>query len=290
MESRYARYAERRRHACRAARDYEPAWQTVLYQSGHWFCPPTRLGFSTMLPGVRHRLQSAQTKYGSTVAVAQLSNGLRQSSQLLATELFSALRVSGGAAKSIVFSDSRQDAARAALDIERRHHQDTRRQLLVESLRAVAAARPSSQQLRDMEVQLQQAVEARNFAEAGRLGQDIARAQQAVDASRVALSEVIEPIVSAGATSSEAICGVMSNWAYIPRTLPASSSLPRSLGTNGLFLQARAESRSGLPIAKAGRPGRREHTFVMSSVRWYTKSYSPRLTLLLKRQASGTLQ
>lgn len=135
---------------------------------------------------------------GAQSPLRSFRTGFAKSSQLLATELFSALRVSGGAAKSIVFSDSRQDAARAALDIERRHHQDTRRQLLVESLRAVAAARPSSQQLRDMEVQLQQAVEARNFAEAGRLGQDIARAQQAVDASRVALSEVIEPIVSAG--------------------------------------------------------------------------------------------
>ncbi len=135
---------------------------------------------------------------GAQSPLRSFRTGFAKSSQLLATELFSALRAGGGTAKSIVFSDSRQDAARAALDIERRHHQDTRRQLLVESLRAVAAARPSSQQLRDMEAQLQRAVEARDFAEAGRLGQEIARAEKASDASRVPLSEVIEPIVSTG--------------------------------------------------------------------------------------------
>ena len=65
--------------------------------------------------------------------------GFARSSQLVATEVFELLHAGGEAAKAVVFSDSRQDASRAALDIERRHHQDSRRQMLVVALREVAA-------------------------------------------------------------------------------------------------------------------------------------------------------
>jgi hypothetical protein len=57
-------------------------------------------------------------------------------------QLFSALRVHGGeAVKLVSFSDSRQDAANAALDIESRHHEDVRRETLVQSLRALLESR-----------------------------------------------------------------------------------------------------------------------------------------------------
>ena len=62
--------------------------------------------------------------------------GFAKTTQLLASELFDAIRLSAPdeAPKLVSFSDSRQDAARAALDIERRHHQDVRRELLVRAL------------------------------------------------------------------------------------------------------------------------------------------------------------
>ena len=41
----------------------------------------------------------------------------------------------------VSFSDSRQDAARAALDIERNHHQDLRRELLVSNLHEALRSR-----------------------------------------------------------------------------------------------------------------------------------------------------
>jgi DEAD/DEAH box helicase domain-containing protein len=68
--------------------------------------------------------------------------GFAKTTQLLATELFDLLRVRQHEPKLVSFSDSRQDAAKAALDIERRHHEDLRREVVVESLRAVAKARP----------------------------------------------------------------------------------------------------------------------------------------------------
>lgn len=62
--------------------------------------------------------------------------GFAKTTQLLATELFDAQRVANPIedAKLVSFADSRQDAARAALDIERHHHQDLRRELLVANL------------------------------------------------------------------------------------------------------------------------------------------------------------
>lgn len=71
--------------------------------------------------------------------------GFAKTTQLLATELFDAQRVANPSAdpKLVSFSDSRQDAAKGALDIERNHHQDLRRELLVLSLMSAKALRRS---------------------------------------------------------------------------------------------------------------------------------------------------
>lgn len=57
--------------------------------------------------------------------------GVSKASQLVATELFELLHAVGTEAKSIVFSDSRQDAANQSLEIERLHLRDLRREILV---------------------------------------------------------------------------------------------------------------------------------------------------------------
>ena len=100
-------------------------------------CPACGTDYSRRTKGRRSPVRSFRTGFG-------------KSSQLVATEVFELLKASGGAAKAVVFSDSRQDAARAALDIEGRHHQDLRRQLLSEIVRdnAVAAeAGPTKEEL-----------------------------------------------------------------------------------------------------------------------------------------------
>ena len=83
--------------------------------------------------------------------IRSFRTGFGKTSQLVATELFESLHLSGAVPKAVVFSDSRQDAANAALDIERRHHQDMRRQVLVEVARAKAVnggARRSEAEIR----------------------------------------------------------------------------------------------------------------------------------------------
>lgn len=61
--------------------------------------------------------------------------GVGKASQMVATELFELLHAIGAQAKSIVFSDSRQDAANQSLEIERLHLRDLRREILVTAAR-----------------------------------------------------------------------------------------------------------------------------------------------------------
>jgi Lhr-like helicase len=122
--------------------------------------------------------------------------GFAKSSQLVATEVFELLNLTGAQPKAVVFSDSRQDASRAALDIERRHHQDSRRQLLLETLQRISAAP------RDSEASLRQ-----KRREAEDTGDDdtvidltnrIKTLKQLGDIDRVPLRAVVETAPIAG--------------------------------------------------------------------------------------------
>ncbi|CAM4180018.1 DEAD/DEAH box helicase [Roseateles saccharophilus] len=120
--------------------------------------------------------------------------GFAKASQLLATELFSLLHVTGSAAKSIVFSDSRQDAARAALDIERRHHQDMRRQLLVSEIRNVSLARGEQlARLDEMQAEVDRLWASGKRKQAMDLQDRVDQLKAAGDGSRVPLSDLLEP-------------------------------------------------------------------------------------------------
>lgn len=61
--------------------------------------------------------------------------GVTKTSQLVATELFELLHAIGAEPKGIAFSDSRQDAANQALEIETLHLRDLRREILVAASR-----------------------------------------------------------------------------------------------------------------------------------------------------------
>lgn len=73
----------------------------------------------------------------SRTPIRAFRTGVTKSSQLVATELFELLHAIGAEAKSIVFSDSRQDAASMALEIERLHLRDLRREILVAAARTM---------------------------------------------------------------------------------------------------------------------------------------------------------
>lgn len=125
--------------------------------------------------------------------------GFGKTSQLVATEVFEILRASGASPKAIVFSDSRQDAANTALNIERRHHQDLRRQLLVEAARRFRTERDQGPTREELQAELKSRVDANDWDGVNAINARLQALTQGGDDRRVPLSALIErPIAAAG--------------------------------------------------------------------------------------------
>ncbi len=134
--------------------------------------------------------------------IRNFRTGFAKSSQLVATEVFELLHAGGDIAKAIVFSDSRQDASRTALDIERRHHQDSRRQLLLEALRERQAMPHLSEA--DLKAARLEATLRDDEPEMARLNQLLIEARRQGDTDRIPLASVVESLPSEGAPRREA--------------------------------------------------------------------------------------
>jgi hypothetical protein len=122
--------------------------------------------------------------------IRSFRTGFAKSSQLVATELFAALHASGTAPKAVVFSDSRQEASRAALDIERRHHQDARRQILLETVRDFA--RSAGGRRNGLTVAIKAAMDESDFETVSKLSAELSAIGTDVDKDRVPLRAVVE--------------------------------------------------------------------------------------------------
>lgn len=171
---------------------------------GRLFCLPPKLGNNLKAPGsagpkccpacgIDYSGRSAKFRQSP---IRSFRTGFAKSSQLVATELFSVLHASGDLAKAVVFSDSRQDASRAALDIERRHHQDSRRQLLIERLEAFAADVPAERAA--LQTRLNEAAAKMDHAEMSMILARLTSLPQNGDGGRVPLSGVVETPVRTG--------------------------------------------------------------------------------------------
>jgi DEAD/DEAH box helicase domain-containing protein len=116
--------------------------------------------------------------------VRHFRTGFAKTTQLLASELFGVLqtRQDENSAKLVSFSDSRQEAANAALDIESRHHEDVRREALIKALRIVASQRRP----RDVLEKERQATKQR-LIEAVTGDDEVARTKAAADLERIEL-------------------------------------------------------------------------------------------------------
>src|SRR5258708_26187300 len=125
--------------------------------------------------------------------------GFAKTTQLLATEVFEVLGKTSDNPKLVSFSDSRQDAAKAALDIERRHHEDLSRQILVETIIDVAKARPTMEALRSAEEKTKKAVfdADPNDPTADELTVELKRLRQLIRSASdpsIQLSEIVETL------------------------------------------------------------------------------------------------
>jgi DEAD/DEAH box helicase domain-containing protein len=91
--------------------------------------------------------------------IRNFRTGFAKTTQLLASELMGELVSESedkSDAKLVSFSDSRQDAATAALDLERRHHEDLRREVLAAALMETVANRPTGDQIDEQILALEQ--------------------------------------------------------------------------------------------------------------------------------------
>lgn len=135
---------------------------------------------------------SARRK-GRLSPIRNFRAGFAKTTQLLATELFDLLRLDQDDPKLVSFSDSRQDAAKAALDIERRHYEDLVREILVERLQELRDGRPTpasaAEELERIQAAMAKAMQEADF---GKL------AELSVQASALSAT------ASAGASADEA--------------------------------------------------------------------------------------
>ncbi|MBB4362190.1 Lhr-like helicase [Bradyrhizobium sp. CIR18] len=130
--------------------------------------------------------------------IRSFRTGFGQTSQLVATEIFELLQAGGMSAKAIVFSDSRQDAANSALNIERRHHQDLRRQTVIETARRYQSQRRSGPSREQLELEWNKAIAEKQYARVTELSAKLGSLPKEVDERRIPLAELIEqPIASA---------------------------------------------------------------------------------------------
>ena len=97
--------------------------------------------------------------------------------------------------KAVVFSDSRQDAAKAAIDIESHHHNDIRRTLIVDALRRASQSR---EDVSDLRAARDLAEEDGDMATFFALTERIKAANLKRDPNRIPLGPVIEPVSMAG--------------------------------------------------------------------------------------------
>lgn len=114
--------------------------------------------------------------------IRHFRTGFAKTTQLLGSEMFYLLKLHTRQPKLVSFSDSRQDAAKAALDVESRHHEDVRRDVLISEIRRAQQSAPTASQLdatlSDLREQRRRAEDADEVDEERRLTRQIERVRQ----------------------------------------------------------------------------------------------------------------
>ena len=120
--------------------------------------------------------------------IRSFRTGFAKTSQLLATEVLELLKRAGNSPKAVAFSDSRQDAAKAAIDIERHHHNDTRRRILVDAL----INNQSNINFEDIDEKLNKAMQEGNVNLVLKLASLKEKADKFGQSNRIALATILE--------------------------------------------------------------------------------------------------
>ena len=132
--------------------------------------------------------------YGRTSPIRSFRTGFGKTVQLLASEMMSNLKSDDQEAKLVSFADSRQDAANAALELEKRHHEDIRREVLVKELIRLKQTRPNHSSLEDRKKALIEAIrdEPRKAIELGPELAEIEKRIASLHDESIAITEVVD--------------------------------------------------------------------------------------------------
>jgi DEAD/DEAH box helicase domain-containing protein len=136
---------------------------------------------------------------GRSSPIRNFRVGFAKTTQLLASELLADLKAVDRDAKLVSFADSRQDAANAALDLEKRHHEDVRRELLVSELARMAQERPSRDVLETRKAQIVAAIK-KDVMLSMSLGPELAKIEAqlaSINDDSLLIADVIDLRVSA---------------------------------------------------------------------------------------------
>lgn len=151
-----------------------------------YMCPACRTDYS-----FRRAENSARLS-----PVRHFRAGFAKTTQLLASELFSVVQLHAQVPKLVSFSDSRQDAARAALDVEARHHEDVRREVLHAALRARLVARPSpveaAARIQQLDERIARAASSQDYETAAQLTREKRRLEADGLEIGVRISDILE--------------------------------------------------------------------------------------------------
>ncbi|MBK3396321.1 DEAD/DEAH box helicase [Methylobacterium ajmalii] len=135
--------------------------------------------------------------------IRSFRTGFNKTSQLLATEMFEVLHASGSLPKAVAFSDSRQDAAKAAMVIEGAHYQDLRRLMIIEIASRVSDAEGNAAAIAQLKKDKDRYEEEDDWDQASIVAKKIADLKKAGGQDRVPLKVVVEQsIAKAGVSTS----------------------------------------------------------------------------------------
>lgn len=162
--------------------------------AGPDICPSCAIDMSRRPTGRKSPIRSFRTGFGKT-------------SQLMATELVEILHAAGSRPKAIVFSDSRQDAAKTALNIERGHHQDLLREIVLEIAYRYRKTEISEIDLIELKRRRDEAEAQKDYTEADRLTAEIRAATRAAGKSKIPLDEIVERNADTGISQTSLLMG-----------------------------------------------------------------------------------
>lgn len=130
----------------------------------------------------RFRAGNSKKREGRKSPIRSFRTGFGKTSQLLATELVAALKAQGGDGKLVAFSDSREDAAKLALDVEVQHQRDLRREILITAAAVLARdndfTHADAEEMSRLAEAMKDHMAAKDFAAVADTGKALAALQQ----------------------------------------------------------------------------------------------------------------